>query len=68
MHRTLPVRAQGLTGRGRGCGCGGCGRRVRYDQTIGDLKDAASRALGVPREHLQLFRHKHELTAAYDDK
>jgi hypothetical protein len=41
---------------------------VRYEQPISELKEIASRSLGVPVENLQLFRHKKELTPAYDSK
>lgn len=46
-----------------------CDVRVRYDQTIGDVKAAVAKKLGVPPEQQQLFWHKKELTAAgYDDR
>jgi hypothetical protein len=35
---------------------------------MGDLKQAAARALNIPVESLQLFRHGKELTSAGDDK
>ncbi|KAF5834457.1 hypothetical protein DUNSADRAFT_8885 [Dunaliella salina] len=41
---------------------------LRYEETVGDIKEKASKALGIPKENLQLFRHKKELTAAYDNK
>jgi hypothetical protein len=45
-----------------------CDIRVRYDQTIGDLKAAVSAQMGIPVEQQQLFWHKKELTAAYDER
>lgn len=45
-----------------------CGVRIRYDQTIGDVKAAVATQLGVPVAQQQLFWHKQELTAAYDEK
>lgn len=45
-----------------------CDVRIRYDQTIGDLKAAVATELGVPVAQQQLFWHKQELTAAYDEK
>jgi hypothetical protein len=45
-----------------------CDVRIRYDQTIGDLKAAVAETMGVPVAQQQLFWHKQELTAAYDDK
>lgn len=42
--------------------------RVRYEQTILDIKDAIAAKLGVPVEKQQLFWHKKELTAAYHTK
>jgi hypothetical protein len=45
-----------------------CDIRVRYDQTIGDLKAAVSAQMGIPAEQQQLFWHKKELTAAYDER
>jgi hypothetical protein len=42
--------------------------RIRYEQTIGELKQMASQALGIPLPALQLFRHKRELTPAHDSK
>jgi hypothetical protein len=41
---------------------------VRYDQTIGDLKAAVSAQMSIPVEQQQLFWHKKELTAAYDER
>jgi hypothetical protein len=35
-------------------------------QTLGDVKELASQALGIPRDHLLLFRHKCEITPAMD--
>ncbi len=45
-----------------------CVRRVRYSETIGDLKDRAARALDIPKDNIQLFWHKKEVTAAYDNR
>lgn len=45
-----------------------CDIRVRYDQTIRDLKAAVAAKMGIPVEQQQYFWHKKELTAAYDDK
>ena len=42
--------------------------RVKYEQTIGDVKAAVSARLGVPVDQQQLFWHKKELTGAYDHK
>lgn len=42
--------------------------RIRYDQTISDLKAAVAAATSIPVEKQQLFWHKRELTSAYDDK
>ena len=39
--------------------------RLKYQQTIGDLKEAVERELGVPTEHQLLFWHGKELTAAF---
>jgi len=45
-----------------------CDVRIRYEQTIGDLKAAVAAKMGIPVEQQQLFWHKKELTTAYDDK
>lgn len=45
-----------------------CDVRIRYEQTIGDLKAAVATQLGVPAAQQQLFWHKQQLTAAYDEK
>ncbi|WIA11504.1 hypothetical protein OEZ86_002476 [Tetradesmus obliquus] len=45
-----------------------CDVRVRYDQTIADVKAAVAEKMGVPAEQQQLFHHKRELTAAYDSR
>lgn len=45
-----------------------CDVRVRYEQTIADLKAAVASAMGIPVAQQQLFWHKRELTAAYDNK
>jgi hypothetical protein len=38
--------------------------RWRYKQTLGDLKEAVAKELGVPPEHQLLFWHGSELTPA----
>mmetsp|Transcript_18044 Transcript_18044/g.30859 ORF Transcript_18044/g.30859 Transcript_18044/m.30859 type:complete len:114 (+) Transcript_18044:116-457(+) len=45
-----------------------CDIRVRYEEPLKALKDRAAKALDVPLESLQLFRHKRELTTVYDTK
>jgi hypothetical protein len=35
-------------------------------QTLGVIKDLASKALGIPRDNLLLMRHKREVTPAMD--
>jgi len=40
--------------------------RIRYDQTIADVKAAAAEKMGIPVAKQQLFWHKKELTEAYD--
>ncbi|KXZ48401.1 hypothetical protein GPECTOR_28g808 [Gonium pectorale] len=45
-----------------------CDVRVRYEQTIGDVKAAAAAKLGVPVEKQQLFWHGKELTPVYDSR
>ncbi|GBF93519.1 hypothetical protein Rsub_06652 [Raphidocelis subcapitata] len=42
--------------------------RVKYEETVADIKRAVERALGVPPDSQQLFWHKRELTAAFDSK
>ncbi|KAI8467864.1 MAG: hypothetical protein J3K34DRAFT_429233 [Monoraphidium minutum] len=42
--------------------------RVRYDQTIADIRAGVERALGVPPGKQQLFWHKRELTAEFDGR
>lgn len=42
--------------------------RVKYEQTIADLKRAVEKKTGVPADKQQLFWHHKELTAAYDNK
>lgn len=42
--------------------------RIRYDQTIADVKAAVAKKLGVPPQQQQLFWHKTELTAEYDER
>lgn len=39
---------------------------MRYDQTLGDLRQAVSAKLGVPADKQQLFFHKRELLPADD--
>lgn len=41
--------------------------RVRYEQTIGDLRVAAAKAAGIPTDALQLFWHRRELLPATHD-
>ncbi|PRW44616.1 PXMP2 4 family 2-like [Chlorella sorokiniana] len=45
-----------------------CDCRIKYEQTIADLKKAAAAKLGVPLDKLLLFWQTKELTAAYDSK
>eukprot|EP00879_Flechtneria_rotunda_P004355 GHRR01004606.1.p1 GENE.GHRR01004606.1~~GHRR01004606.1.p1 ORF type:complete len:117 (+),score=21.89 GHRR01004606.1:322-672(+) len=45
-----------------------CDIRIRYEQTIGDLKAAIAKEMGIPADKQQLFWHKKELTAGYDSK
>lgn len=42
--------------------------RIRYDQTIGDVKAAIAKKMNIPVDQQQLFWHKKELTEAYDSK
>ena len=42
--------------------------RVKYDETLRDLKAAVAKKTGVPAESQQLFWHQKELTSSYDDK
>ncbi|KAG2494313.1 hypothetical protein HYH03_007666 [Edaphochlamys debaryana] len=42
--------------------------RVRYEQTLGDVRAAASAALGVPADKMQLFRHGRELQPEQDSR
>lgn len=42
--------------------------RVKYEQTIGHIKSAVSEKLHVPKNQIQLFWHKQELTTDFDDK
>ncbi|PNH03381.1 hypothetical protein TSOC_010581, partial [Tetrabaena socialis] len=45
-----------------------CDVRVRYEQTVGDIKTAAAEKLGVPVPSMQLFWHGKELTQVYDSR
>ncbi|KAG2437890.1 hypothetical protein HXX76_005507 [Chlamydomonas incerta] len=45
-----------------------CDVRVRYEQTVGDIKTEAAKALGVPADKMQLFWHGKELTPSYDSR
>lgn len=45
-----------------------CDVRVRYEQTLGDIRKAVAEKLGVPPEKQQLFRHGRELTPEYDSR
>ncbi len=42
--------------------------RIKYEQTIMDIKKAVAKKTGVPVEKQQLFWHGKELTPAYDNK
>ncbi|KAL3138309.1 hypothetical protein ABBQ32_006120 [Trebouxia sp. C0010 RCD-2024] len=42
--------------------------RVKYDQTVKDIKAAVAKKTGVPADKQQLFWHQKELTPAYDNK
>lgn len=42
-------------------------RRVRYDQTLGELRAAAARALGLEPAELSLWRHGAELVPGTED-
>lgn len=37
--------------------------RVKYEQTVGEIREAAARILEIPVEKLQLFWHGKEVTA-----
>jgi len=41
---------------------------VRYDDTVGHLRQRVEAALGIPPDQQQLFWHKKELSAAHDSK
>lgn len=41
---------------------------IRYEQTIGDVKQAVAQKLGVPIDKQQYFWHRRELTAADESK
>ncbi|KAL4428218.1 hypothetical protein ABPG75_002307 [Micractinium tetrahymenae] len=45
-----------------------CDVRIKYEQTVADVKAAASAKLGVPKDKLLLFWQDKELTEAYDSK
>ncbi|KAI7844793.1 hypothetical protein COHA_001673 [Chlorella ohadii] len=45
-----------------------CDCRIKYEQTIADVKKAAAAKLGVPLDKLLLFWQNKELTAADDSK
>lgn len=45
-----------------------CRRRVRYEQTLADLRAAVAAKLGVPPEHQLLFRHGRQLAPEDDGK
>ena len=38
--------------------------RIKYEQTIGDIKRAVEKKLGIPADKQQLFWHNKELTQA----
>lgn len=42
--------------------------RIKYEQTVLDIKKAVAQKSGVPVEKQQLFWHSKELTATYDTK
>lgn len=42
--------------------------RVKYEQTVMDIKAAVAKRTGVPADKQQLFWHQNELTSAYDAK
>ena len=42
--------------------------RVKYEQTVGDIKAAVARKTGIQADKQQLFWHQKELTSAYNDK
>lgn len=42
--------------------------RVKYEQTVSDIRAAVAQKTGVPADKQQLFWHQKELTAAHDHK
>lgn len=40
--------------------------RVKYEQTVSDIRAAVAKKTGVPTDKQQLFWHQKELTPAYD--
>lgn len=42
--------------------------RVKYEQTVKDIKVAVAKKTGVPADKQQLFWHQKELTPAYENK
>jgi len=42
--------------------------RVKYEQTVSDIRAAVAKKTGVPADKQQLFWHQKELTTAYDHK
>jgi len=42
--------------------------RVKYEQTVSDIRAAVAKKTGVPADKQQLFWHQKELTAAHDHK
>ncbi len=42
--------------------------RVKYEQTVSDIRAAVAKKTGVPADKQQLFWHQKELTAAHDNK
>ena len=42
--------------------------RVKYEQTVSDIRTAVAKKTGVPADMQQLFWHQKELTSAYDSK
>ncbi|GMH36102.1 LOW QUALITY PROTEIN: hypothetical protein BSKO_03970 [Bryopsis sp. KO-2023] len=43
-------------------------KKVKYEETIGDIKERAAAKLGVSVQNQQLFWHRKELTEPYDSK
>ena len=41
--------------------------RVKYEQTVNDIRAAVAKKTGVPADKQQLFWHQKELTPAYNN-